>query len=193
MTRFKRLAPSILIIAIANLSIVNSVFASDREGQKAPSLNLNKQGLSQVGSAKFTVLFWDIYQSALYSPTGQFNEEIHIKSNKLKQPLLFEIQYLRDISVDDLLARTIEQWQHLGMEDKDYAPYLPQLKKIWPDIKKGDRLALLLQQDSSIFYFNDRFAGDINNPLFGQQFLAIWLAENTSQPKLRRQLIGASN
>lgn len=178
---------------------VNTVVSLATAGTTVDVLNnqtrnsLSKQGFTQVGNAKFSVLFWDIYHSALYTPSGSFNSEISLERSALAQPLLFEIQYLRDISSEDLLKRTIEQWQHLGMQESTYALYLPKLKKIWPDIKKGDRLALLLQQDSTNFYFNERFAGNINHPLFGQRFLAIWLAENTSQPKLRRQLIGASN
>lgn len=176
------------------LSIIsNSALAQQSAATSDNIHNLSKQGFSEVGSAQFSVLFWDIYQSTLYTPTGKFNQSVSANPNEDTQAILFEIKYLRDISKQDLIERTVEQWQHLGMVDNDYSSYLPLLEKIWPDIKKGDRLALLLQQDSSRFYFNDQFAGEIADQVFGEQFLAIWLAENTSQPKLRRQLLGAKN
>ena len=62
---------------------------------------------------------------------------------------------------------------------------------MWPDIKEGDSLSLLIHQGRSVFYFNQQYIGVINPSDFGQIFLAIWLSENTSEPELRRELLGS--
>jgi hypothetical protein len=149
--------------------------------------------LTLVGSAQFSVLFWDIYNSRLhtssgkYSPTSSFNKT---GATDRKSPLLFEIEYLRDITKQDLISRTVEQWEHLAIEPTIYVDFIPLLEAIWPNIKAGDSLALWVDGTTSHFYFNGAHIGTVSQDNFGQLFTAIWLAPNTSQPKLRDKLIG---
>ena len=103
---------------------------------------------------------------------------------------LFEITYLRNIKQQDLLANTIEQWRYLGFSEANYQRYLVLLERIWPDVSQGDRLQILVSENGSEFFFNDVFIGAINQAGFGDMFLAIWLSPQTSQPQLRRALIG---
>ncbi|TMM43166.1 hypothetical protein FCS21_13495 [Colwellia ponticola] len=151
------------------------------------SSQLITQDFVTVGEATFSVLFWDIYKSKLLTTSGNYPVEV------TQDNLLFDINYLTDIASKDLINNTIEQWQHLGIAAEVYQAYLPQLKTLWPDIKEGDSLSLLIHQGRSIFYFNKQYIGVINEPEFGQVFLAIWLSKNTSQPKLRNKLLGSTN
>jgi hypothetical protein len=145
---------------------------------------LDTRSFMSVGETTFSILFWDLYTSQLLTTSGKYPVKIASDS------VLFTIHYLADISSDDLIGRTVEQWQHLGIPSEKYQSYLPALKTIWPDIKEGDSLSLLIDQGRSVFYFNQAYIGVINASEFGQVFLAIWLAENTSEPKLRRELLG---
>ncbi len=144
---------------------------------------LSKLGLVEVGSAKFTIMFWDIYDSRLYTSTGKY--PVQLESEKL----VFEITYLKDIDKDDLIERTAEQWQHIGVNEEVFRKYLPSLKDIWPDIKAGDSLSLLVEGEQSYFYFNQQLIGSLAHQDFGQQFIDIWLSTKTSQPQLRAQLL----
>jgi hypothetical protein len=158
------------------------------QAQPNRSLDVIKQSVVKpVGSAQFNVLFWRIYHSELYSKSGQYQGDLQ------DLPVLFEIQYLRDIKREDLIERTIEQWQHLGFSQAQYQPYLAQLEVLWPHIAKGDTLALLVEPEQSHFYFNNNYQGRIDGAEFGAIFLAIWLSPNTSQPKLRQQLLGETS
>ena len=145
------------------------------------ALNNVKSQLTLVGKAKFSVLFWDIYDSALFSVSGDYQAQ---------NAYLFEINYLRDISKKDLIERTIEQWQHIGVAEQDYAPYLTQLEALWPDISKGDQLAMWFNGDITAFYFNQKLQGQIEGQEFSEMFVNIWLSPQTSQPKLRKKLLG---
>jgi hypothetical protein len=145
---------------------------------------LPKLQLIKVGSAVFSVLFWDIYKSTLYTKTGNY------ENIKPQEPLLFEIEYLKNITSEELIKRTIEQWDHLEKVEAQYLPFIPKLRGIWPDISSGDKLTLLNQNGRSVFYFNDEKIGMIEQREFGQLFLDIWLSPKTSQKTLRAKLIG---
>jgi hypothetical protein len=147
---------------------------------------ISSKAFIPIGTATFSILFWDLYKSTLYSTSSRY--PLTTKSDSL----IFHINYLADISSEDLIGRTIEQWQHLGIEEKRYSHYVEDLKKLWPNISDGDSLALLIQNNASDFYFNDLYIGTIDDPDFGQLFIDIWLSKNTSQPRLRSELLGDS-
>lgn len=139
--------------------------------------------MQKVGQAKLEILFWDIYQSSLYSADGQYTDQ--------QLPLALEIHYLRDIDADELVEKTADEWRKLGLDSKQTQTWLNRLGDIWPDLKKGDELLIVVNQDSSsVFYYNQRLLETIQDPEFGPSFLRIWLDKNGSFPKLRKKLIG---
>jgi hypothetical protein len=160
--------------------------AVERQWVKPNSLteDITEQRFTLLGRAKFSVLFWDIYESSLSTADGQR------PFSHLCQELLFEIHYLRDISKKDLLDNTVSQWQHLSLKESEYSAFLPLLESIWQDIKKGDRLSMLTQQNKTVFYLNREHIGEIESSTFAKTFLGIWIDENTSEPKLRLKLLG---
>jgi hypothetical protein len=141
--------------------------------------------MKKVGAAKLEMFFFDIYHSELYSDDGEYRKDDY--------PLALNINYLRNIKAKDLVERTEQEWQKLGYSAEQIAPWLKTVNELWPDIKKGDSLLLVVDQDlSSVFYFNGSEIGEISENTFGPSFLAIWLDENCSFPKLRQKLIGLS-
>ena len=160
----------------------------------------------EVGHARFSLLFWDIYDSRLLTKSGLYPEDK--TKGKGSPSIIFEITYLRDITKDDLITNTIEQWQHLDISPKAYQHYIPELNRVWPDITEGDTLSLFIKNSESYFYHNQKFIGVIaakssrtlsqsdslstadNTANFGNLFLDIWLSPQTSQPKLRKKLLG---
>ncbi|GAA6205623.1 MULTISPECIES: chalcone isomerase family protein [Thalassotalea] len=138
----------------------------------------------KIGSALFSVLFWDIYNSTLYTESGKFIE------GSAQQTIVFKIDYFKDITRDDLIEHTVEQWQHLKIHENEYLHFLPELAEVWPNISAGDSLTLLIQNQNSRFYFNGNFIGSIEEHSFGSLFLSIWLSPQTSQKTLRSKLLG---
>lgn len=139
--------------------------------------------MQKIGSAKLEIFFFDIYYSELFSPTGEYS------ANEL--PLALQIKYLRDIKASDLIERTLEEWEKLGMSNEQTNAWVVELKALWPDINKQDVLTIVVDQHGvSEFFFNDSSLGVIDDKEFGKSFLAIWLDENCSFPKLREKLIG---
>lgn len=144
--------------------------------------DFSQLGYTEVGRAKFTFLFWDIYKSTLFTKTGIYDDT-------LSDDLIYKIEYLQDITAKELIIRTVEQWQHLKINESQYQQFIPLLEVIWPDIKSGDSLTLYRSELASVFYFNDKKIGAIANNKFGQLFVDIWLSPNTSEPELRKSLL----
>lgn len=164
--------------------IAKLTHAEDIAGEKQLSELLNTTSYITTGEATFSVLFWDLYKGRLKTTSGKYPISF------AKDQLIFEIEYFADISKQDLIKRTVEQWQHQNITREVYQPYISQLNSIWPAITEGDSLAILVKKDSSIFYFNNQRIGVIEDNFFGKLFIDIWLDKKTSQPALRRQLLG---
>tara|TARA_R110001583_G_scaffold191_5_gene1831 strand:+ start:628 stop:1188 length:561 start_codon:yes stop_codon:yes gene_type:complete len=146
---------------------------------------MKEQTFKRLGKATFSVLFWDLYKSELLTSSGTY--PMQSKNEKL----IYKIQYLKAVSAKDLVEYTVEQWQHLEIKPHKYQAFIPKISDIWPDLKVGDSLALVMSHQKSAFYFNDNLVGSIEDPMFGPLFIDIWLSEKTSEPKLRQQLLGS--
>lgn len=160
-----------------SLLIIVSLCLFAHSSYTVAEVNFNK-----VGEARMEYLFWDIYDASLFTPTGVYQPGEH--------PIKFTLTYLRDFSAKDIVKATNEQWQHLGKQQLT-ARYADRLLALWPNINKGESLTLQTdQQGQSVFFHNGEKLGHIEDADFADQFLAIWLSEHTSEPKLRKQLLG---
>lgn len=139
--------------------------------------------LIEVGQADMSWFFIDLYQATLYSQDGRYQEDAY--------PQALNILYHKSIERQDLLSATKKQWQKIGMHNEQSRAWLFALNGIWPDIKKGDQLLFRVEPDGlGYFYHNGRLLGGLDSVDFSHAFLAIWLSEKTTEPKLRQQLIG---
>lgn len=149
----------------------------------ASASNQLTQQLKMVGQGDMSWLFIDIYEASLYSKNGQYTKKSY--------PQALDIVYQKDIDKDHLISATEKEWEKLSLEYKEYTYWLAALQEIWPDIKKGDHLLFMVESDGrGFFYHNEQLLGGINSNQFSEAFLGIWLSKNTSEPSLRKQLIG---
>ncbi|GGD66315.1 chalcone isomerase family protein [Lacimicrobium alkaliphilum] len=144
------------------------------------------ENLQKVGEARLTVWFWEIYQSSLYTPSGEY------KANSY--PVALKIDYLRDIKAEDLVDATEEQWQKQGRDKEKVSLWLERVEQIWPDIQEGDELIFLVNENKKgHFYYNQQHIGAIEDETFSSAFLGIWLSPDTQYPELREKLIQRSH
>ena len=143
--------------------------------------------LTTVGEGSYRYLFWQLYDARLATQTGDFT------GYQQSAPVLLELTYKRDISKQQFIDATIDEWRKLGRSsEQQQQQWAGQLQSVWQDVKEGDTLSALLQADGSvIFYFNGEETGTLTDAGFGSAFFDIWLHPDTSAPKLRRQLIAA--
>ncbi len=140
--------------------------------------------LQKCGEAKLRVLFWDVYESALFTPSGNYEPDA--------RPFRLDIRYLRNISAENLISQTKKEWQSQGLTNPEQDSWLLTLAEMWPDVETGDTLALLVDENShSQFSMNGVEIGRIESPQFSTAFAGIWLAASTTRPAMRAALIGA--
>ena len=171
----------ILLKSVLTISLLwcPPIFAFSNSGNVDPST------WPEVGQARLSVLFFNVYDSVLKTPSGQYDG--------YREPVALEIHYLRDIKASALVQQTAKEWKSLGLSPETYEAFLQPLETLWPNVKKGDSLTFIVLPDgSNTFYYNGRELGGLDHPKFGQYFLDIWLSPNTSRPELRAQLLGSN-
>lgn len=141
--------------------------------------------LKKCGTALLKVLFWEVYESSLYTPDGTWQEGT--------KPFRLDIRYLRTISAEDLVKQTGKEWAEQGKVSAQHAQWQEDLRAMWPNVTEGDVISLTINKTGvSTFLFNGKRLGSLQNPQFGEDFSGIWLGADTTRPKLRKQLIGLS-
>ena len=139
--------------------------------------------LKVVGQAEMRWLMFPLYRVSLKTADGRYQEN--------QYPQMLDILYLRNIDKQDLLSATDNQWNRLGVPLAKRKLWITQLGKLWPTIRKGDRLAFQVNpKGHNYFIYNGQRIGGIADKQFGKSFLDIWLSPKTSQPGIRQRLIG---
>ena len=138
-----------------------------------------------VGEARLKVLIWEVYDSALFTPSGRWQGDA---------PYRLSLHYLRNIPAAKLVEETEKAWRDQGRNHPRLNEWLGLLGDLWPDITEGDNLVFGLNElGDSAFWFNDSPLGSIKDRDFGPLFGGIWLDPDTPRPELRAQLIGPTS
>jgi hypothetical protein len=109
----------------------------------------------------------------------------------LEAPSAMEITYGMSFDTSDLVERTIKEMKNVdpGLSDAEVAKLTPQLNKVYPAVKSGDRLMALYVPGKPIaFFHNGTPTGSIDNS-YARDFFGLWLLPNTSSPSLRAKLL----
>jgi hypothetical protein len=152
----------------------------------------NWQQWQTVGEAQLTWFVFDIYKSRLKAPDGQYS----VSRDVSPHPFALEINYQRDISKEQLLDVTDEQWQKLGFTEPYRQKWILELDTMFPNIKKGDELTYLTDGKNGQLIYRKagsepyKTVGYVKDERLNDAFLSIWLSPKTEFPKLRKQLIG---
>jgi hypothetical protein len=100
--------------------------------------------------------------------------------------------YKRRLYGDRIAARSVEEMTKLGYGTAEQrVRWGALLKKLLPDVNEGDSLTGVNVPLLGVsFYQNGKPLGTIDDREFARAFFAIWLDPRTSEPALRRQLLG---
>ncbi len=178
--RLKNLNHLLLILSISTHLLIAST-AQASQGDKPPMLEQE----DLVGEARMTYLFWDVYDARLFAEGGTWD------ANK---PFILELSYLRSLKGKAIAERSIEEMRKQGFDDEVLLDeWLEALIGIFPDVDKTSVIKGVIDEEfTTQFYFNDEFIGAIEQPAFTTQFFNIWVGEETSEPTLRKKLLGLS-
>ncbi|MDB2386194.1 chalcone isomerase family protein [Shewanella sp.] len=144
---------------------------------------IDNASLKEVGRGEMDWWWLTLYRARLLTLNGTYQQA--------QTPVTLEIEYYQDIPSERLLEATMDQWQHLKLNKQRQQRWQALLSQLWPDVTEGDTLSLhVLTPRSSQFYFNGKPLPLLMPEGFSDDFLAIWLSAQTSQPELRQQLLG---
>jgi hypothetical protein len=138
---------------------------------------------TKIGDGVLTYLFWDVYRATLYASGSGWRADA---------PFALSLAYLRDLKGRDIAERTISEIRDQGFSDEiKLAAWFAQLGTLFPDVTSGDSLTAVRDAAGrTVFYSAAQRIGVIDDPAFSRRFFDIWLGEKTSEPKLRRKLLG---
>ena len=135
-----------------------------------------------VGEGTISFLFFDFYKARLYAPSGNWESS---------KPMALELNYLREISKEDIVEITIEEIIDLGFTDKSIiSNWTDELLQIFPNVDDGTQITgIKTKENKTLFFLDEKEIGSIDHVDFSKYFFDIWLHENTKVPKLRKKLL----
>ena len=144
-------------------------------------------GARLAGQMRFRVWGFEVYDAGLWIQPGfsATGFETH--------PLALELRYLRDFVAQDIAEQSLKEMRRLApLSAEQDKRWLEEMRRIFPNVKKGDRLLGLQQPgQGAAFWFNGQLRGDIRDAEFARLFFGIWLSPRSSEPALRQALLGS--
>ena len=144
---------------------------------------LGRWDMLLVGESRLSFLFWDVYDASLYASDGVYHPD---------KPFALSLRYLRDFSGSDIAERSIEEIRQQGLSDTSILNLgREQFKATFPDVVAGDEIIGIHDpSEGASFFLNGVLIGNIPNITLSRRFFDIWLSEKTSEPEMRKSLIG---
>lgn len=152
--------------------------------QAGPELSAKHfENPEMVGKARFSYLFWDVYDAQLLSPGGVFKDD---------GPMALSLTYLRNLKGEAIVESSLKEIRRQGMADEvRLSAWEDELSRIIPDVKDQDSIAGVRDHDGrTFFYVNGTPAGKIDDAEFGRYFFNIWLGPDSSDRDFTSKLKG---
>jgi hypothetical protein len=129
-------------------------------------------------------LGWSIYEARLYALDGRFDPT---------KPYALSLTYERTIAGDRLVQASLDEMRKLGAPVDERPEWASALAKVLPSVSKGVTLTGVYRPgEGAIFYQQEMETGRVDDAL-AKMFFGIWLDPRTSEPSLRKALLGAQN
>jgi hypothetical protein len=141
-----------------------------------------------VGQQRFTYWGFEVYDASLWT-NAPFAAE-----DWAKQVLVLELRYLRDFQGADIAQRSIDEMHgQRPLSTAQRNSWSATLHALIPNVHSGERITGIYTPDKGLqLLHQDRMLGELHDNEFAKRFLGIWLAPETSQRKLRQQLLAGA-
>jgi hypothetical protein len=156
--------------------------------QPTPQLRNALRTPRLVGQQRFTYWGFEVYDASLWASAP------FVAEDWAKQPLVLELRYLRDFKGADIAQRSMDEMQgQRPLSNTQQSNWSTTLQSLIPNVRAGERITGIYAPDKGMqLLHQDRVLGELRDPEFAQRFLGIWLAPETSQRKLRQQLLAGA-
>jgi Chalcone isomerase-like len=138
------------------------------------------------GSASLRFMGLRIYDARLWS-----NVRLDA-SGWAAQAFALELVYARGLVGKKIAERSLaEMRRHGDISAPQAQTWLARMEALFPDVAAGDRLTAVLRPGQSAHFFhNGKALAEVVDADFARLFFAIWLGPATSEPGMRKQLMG---
>lgn len=143
-------------------------------------------GAQALGSATLRFLGLQVYEARLWVPSG-FNPSAYAQS-----PFGLELIYFRSLRGRLIAERSLKEMQRQGkLSPQREQAWLQAMEQTFPDVNAGDRITGLHTPGvGARFWFNGRSLPAVRDADFSRLFFGIWLSEASSEPQMRKALLG---
>jgi len=158
------------------LFIFTSSIASDLQEEEFSSPTI-------IGEGTLKVFFMEIYDLRLITDSPTFSWQ-----NKFKLDFI----YTRDLKKESVIKSSIKELRRQSsVSESDMESWQGYLEQSIKPVQEGTHATVLWNPEGHIiFHYENSDPITIKDEGFARAFLNIWLGEETSQPKLRNQLLG---
>lgn len=136
-----------------------------------------------VGEAQFKVVFFKIYDAALFASEGEFSRA---------KPFALRIKYLVDADKDRIVKQSVDEMarQKAARPDR-LAKWKLLMENSFTDIKENDMAYMIQNEDRTLtIWTNDDEPVTISDKGFTRAFLNIWVGRKARDKEFQRQLFG---
>ena len=124
--------------------------------------------INLIGQANYSFMFWNVYDAQLYSNQKQFD----------KKNFALILKYNKKIKKETLVKETINDWTKV-------------FESIFKSTKIGSRfLGIKINENKSIFYYDEKKIFESEDQEFGDLFFNIWLRPDSKSPEFSKKLLG---
>lgn len=143
-------------------------------------------GARLQGVAQMRFLGMQIYDARLWVGADP------VQADWAAVPHALEVIYARSLQGPQIAERSLKEMRRQGQLSPEVAQrWRELLAEMIPDVAAGDRLtAILLPGQGLRLLGNGQPRAEVPELEFSRRFLGIWLAPQTSEPALRKALLG---
>lgn len=180
-----------LLLAAVVLAPVAARLPAQTVPAAPPEVRALWPGAQLQGSARMRFLGFHVYDARLWVPAAPPRDAAE-RERYAAAPFALELEYARALEGRRIAERSIEEMARAGpLAPAQAEPWLAFMQRSFPDVVAGSRLTGVYGPDEGVRFFHDgRPCGESRDGVFARRFFGIWLAPETSQPALRRALLG---
>jgi Chalcone isomerase-like len=189
MTSMMKLIQHLLTCCLALQLVTTSAFAQTPPPVLPPDVASTLPSAEFAGKGKLTFFGLEVYESSLWVAPS-FKGLAFENHN-----FALDLHYFRNFTAADIAKRSLDEMQRIEpVPEQKATQWIKAMSEVFPNVKKGDRLIGVHKPGGgATFWHNGKRSGEILDAEFSRQFFAIWLSPKTSEPKLRKALLGNLN
>ena len=150
-----------------------------------PEVSADLPGAVWAGTGRMRYFTFNVYDATLWVAPG-FSAKQYMQS-----AFALDLSYLRNLDGHAIAQRSlVEMRRGATLTPAQEQRWLAAMQQAFPDVKAGDHITGLHQPGvGASFWFNGASRTVVADTEFSRLFFGIWLAESTSEPRLRTALL----